>query len=35
MVQLSVVHKEVGGTQVASLQTIISKRADIPPLLEK
>jgi effector-binding domain-containing protein len=30
-----VIHKEVGGIQIASLQTVIAKRADIPPLLEK
>ena len=32
---LTVIHKEVGGNQIASLLSIIAKRADIPPLLEK
>jgi effector-binding domain-containing protein len=31
----AVIHKEIGGNQIASLQQVIAKRADIPPLLEK
>ena len=35
MSPLAVLHKEVGGIQIASLQRIITKRTDIPPLLEE